>query len=85
MGSMIKRSKVPTRQPVSPNTAFVAVPSVEAEKAEPMEEEIAASSRKKSLLRRSRGRFGTILTGFNGFLNPASSGESSSRKTLLGE
>ncbi len=39
-------------------------------------------SREKSLLRRSRGVLGTILTGFQGVLNKTSQ---DNKKTLLGE
>lgn len=47
--------------------------------------EIESEARTENLLRRSRGRFGTILTGFRGFLNTSDSAQSSGRKTLLGE
>ena len=43
---------------------------------------VTSEERKESLLRRTRGRLGTIFTGFKGFL---SEGEQSTRKTLLGE
>lgn len=42
-----------------------------------------SAARTASLLKRSRGRFGTIRTGFRGLLSPA--GQESGRKTLLGE
>ncbi len=41
--------------------------------------------REENLLRRSRGRFGTILTGFRGILENKSNGEGQGRRTLLGE
>lgn len=58
-----------------------------AEPTEPVktDAEIEAAGRRESLLRRSRGRFGTILTGFRGFLDSSESSKSSGRKTLLGE
>lgn len=40
--------------------------------------------RKENLLSRNRGRFGTVLTGFRGFLS-AATGNEKQRKTLLGE
>ncbi len=46
----------------------------------------AGIARGDSLLRRSRGRFGTVLTGFRGFLSSKSDAPSDNgRKTLLGE
>lgn len=49
------------------------------------EEEVASEGRKKSLLERSRGRFGTILTSFSGVLSPKNENQTSGKKTLLGE
>jgi hypothetical protein len=47
---------------------------------------LASEARSDSLLRRTRGRFGTVLTGFRGFLSPqAESSSDDGRKTLLGE
>ena len=48
--------------------------------------QIASESREQSLLSRSRGRLGTVLTSFRGFLNDSSDelGDTP-RKTLLGE
>ena len=42
----------------------------------------ASEARKRSLLGRSRSRYGTILTGFTGFLSNSNDAE---KKTLLGE
>lgn len=83
MGSINSRPKAPAVQPYVP----ISVPSVTTSvTAEPVktESEIAAEGRKESLLRRNRGRFGTILTGFRGFLDKSSRAETAS-KTLLGE
>lgn len=44
----------------------------------------AGALRKENLLARNRGRFGTVLTGFRGFLSAATDG-AKQRKTLLGE
>ena len=49
------------------------------------EQRISSQLRESSLLRRSRGRFGTISTSFRGFLNDAFDGKGDARKTLLGE
>ena len=43
----------------------------------------SSKARAENLLRRSRGRFGTVITGFNGVLEAADT--RSKRKTLLGE
>lgn len=47
----------------------------------------AAQLRQENLLQRSRGRFGTILTGFRGLLDTSDNANASRtpRKTLLGE
>ena len=45
-------------------------------------EEAQRLAREDNLLRRSRGRLGTVLTGFNGLLEKAAAPV---RKTLLGE
>lgn len=47
-------------------------------------EEERQAARARSLLERSRGRFGTIRTGFRGLLGLAA-GADGQRKTLLGE
>lgn len=49
----------------------------------PTPEEQAADARRKNLLGRDRGRYGTIRTGFRGLMTLASS--FGTRKTLLGE
>ena len=82
MGIINTRSAPPPPQPVSPP---VVIAPPEPAKPAPTDAEIAAEARTESLLRRSRGRFGTILTGFRGFLDESNRDETTSRKTLLGE
>ncbi len=47
------------------------------------EEQTQSKARADNLLRRSRGRLGTVLTGFSGFLSQNAA--PSARKSLLGE
>lgn len=84
MGILTGKPKAPPPPPVQPLPPPVVVPPVSQEPAK-SDEEIAAAARTKSLLRRSRSRFGTILTGFKGFLSPNEGTNTSDRKTLLGE
>ncbi len=98
MGSLTSRPKAPTVQqstvqyvPVSTTaSAAQSVSTVSeatataAEETQNTEEGKTASDQRTSdLLRRSRGRAGTILTGFRGLLE--SSGSAPARKSLLGE
>jgi len=46
------------------------------------DEALQSEQRSESLLRRNRGRFGTVQTGFRGLLSALNAGQ---RKTLLGE
>ena len=85
MGTITKRPKLPRLQASSASTPSVAVAVPDTEPVGKTEEQRAEDARTQSLLRRSRGRFGTILTGFNGFLNSENSSENEPRKTLLGE
>lgn len=93
MGSITSRPKVPS----SPQVIFVPAPSAPAPSAPSSgsgssgagtpppaadPQEVAAQVRRENLLRRDRGRLGTILSGFRGFLTSQSD---SGRKTLLGE
>ncbi|MCB1563468.1 MAG: hypothetical protein KDJ75_07835 [Alphaproteobacteria bacterium] len=79
---------VPAPTPVSttPSTAQESADTTasgsEGQDAHAEEEQQAARAR--SLLERSRGRFGTIQTGFRGLLGLAA-GQNGQRKTLLGE
>jgi hypothetical protein len=83
MGSINSRSSTPAVQPYVPIIATPPIPTVEAVPVK-TGEEIAGEARTENLLRRSRGRLGTILTGFRGFLD-SSKDKSITRKTLLGE
>lgn len=85
MGSITKPVKPPVvtqvvqTQPAT--TTTVTEPTIET----PNEEEQQSEARRESLLRRSRGRSGTVLTSLGGFLTPSSASNDSARKTLLGE
>ena len=90
MGSLTKRPKIPKQVPPI-RTVYVPAPvnnSVSGADTGVSESEAQnkIEVKKKSLLRRARGRLGTILTGFRGLLNEADTGvNKSGRKTLLGE
>ncbi len=84
MGALTKRPKtIPLQQPVTP-IQYVLPPATPSENVK-SDETIKEESRTESLLRRSRGRFGTILTGFRGFLSSPDQPEEKGPKTLLGE
>ena len=94
MGSITSRPSVPTQ----PQIVYVPAPAVktatqsqtvsntaqdETEQDNTQSDsQIASEVRRENLLRRDRGRLGTILSGFRGFFT---SSESNTRKTLLGE
>lgn len=87
MGSISKKPKAPTIQYVvaptpsyTPTTPAVNEPVVPSK----TDDQISGEARTESLLRRTRGRLGTIATSFKGFLSGVDS-PSSPRKTLLGE
>jgi len=96
MGGLASRPSVPTPQPqvvfvpaqgqapAAQQTSSDAAPLENDPAADaPVSEEVQqAEQREGNLLRRSRGRFGTVLTGFRGLLSSASAAP---RKTLLGE
>lgn len=85
MGSLLKGPKPPST-PTSTVTTFTpttAVAETEADTSTASEQQ--AEARKQSLLRRSRGRLGTIISSFSGILSPRSAANGSTRKTLLGE
>ncbi len=88
MGSITKKPRAPVVQtitaPRATPTPVVATSTVEAEPIQ-SDAEISAEARTDSLLRRSRGRFGTIATSFRGFLNSTSNENNTQTKTLLGE
>jgi hypothetical protein len=82
MGSLSSKPKAPSKP--APQVVYVPAPAPVAETpATPDPVEEAAQARKSSLLARDRGRFGTVLTSFRGFL--AQKDASPQRKTLLGE
>ena len=87
MGSITKPAKprVVTRVVQAPKPAPPPPAPAEPEVETPTAEEQESEARKQSLLRRSRGRSGTILTGLRGFLTPANQASDRARKTLLGE
>lgn len=81
MGSLNSRPRAPQPPPV------VYIPPVTPQPTSPpptgpTPEETRAEQRTQNLLRRSRGRFGTIETSFRGLLGL---GSGQGRKTLLGE
>ncbi len=83
MGSLSSSPKAPPQpQIVSVPTQTTPVATTQS----PTEEDIAnqaSQTRQDSLLRRARGRLGTITTGFQGFLSDGNT--QNNRKTLLGE
>ncbi len=85
MGSITKKPKAPTITYVLPSepTPVTAETVISSEPVK-TDAEVQAEARTESLLRRSRGRFGTIATSFKGFLDSANS-ERNQQKTLLGE
>lgn len=86
MGSIASRPKAPAQQQIVYYVPQPAPPSSSGESpnpaATPTPEQLAAESRAQNLLQRSRGIFGTVLTGFRGFLGTS---QNSTRKSLLGE
>lgn len=89
MGSLTKRPTIPKQVPPT-RTVYVSAPITGEEQSTSVasnETENKTEVKTKSLLRRARGRLGTILTGFRGLLSEAdtSSANQSGRKTLLGE
>lgn len=99
MGSVASRPRTPTvtsrtQTSTSTNTAQDTArlqKQIEAKLAKELEEKRLQEEREQresNLLRRARGRLGTILTGFRGILNDGAAVESANnntRKTLLGE
>jgi hypothetical protein len=82
MGSLTSSAKAPSPQVVYVPAPVTSTPvSSTTPTPDPVQE--AADARKNSLLARDRGRFGTVLTGFRGFLAEKNAGVQ--RKTLLGE
>jgi hypothetical protein len=86
MGSLFGGAKAPKVQPVRyVPLAPVTTETDEEEDQEKTPQEITAELRRDNLLRRSRGRIGTIYTGFHGLYGRNEAGESDKKKTLLGE
>lgn len=83
MGSVNSKSKAPPSQPVQTIVYRTPEPAIPIEPVK-TDQEVLAEARTQSLLRRSRGRFGTILTSFRGVLS-AKENDNKSSKTLLGE
>lgn len=81
MGSLGSRPRAPEPTPVYVPVLPTAPPPAPVPPT-PTPEETAAGQRTQNLLRRSRGRFGTVQTGFRGLLEL---GSGQGRKTLLGE
>ena len=82
MGSLTSKPKAPAQS--TPQVVYVpATPTPAPVTSTPDPVQEAAEARKTSLLARDRGRFGTIMTSFRGFLGEKNNGVQ--RKTLLGE
>ncbi len=82
MGSLSSSAKAPTPQQ---QAVYVPTPSSTTTDSSSTDDNAstAAKSREDNLLRRTRGRLGTISTGLNGFLSELN--KTDKRKTLLGE
>lgn len=95
MGNIARRPTAPTTVTQTIPTASVTTPVTTATTAldSTLEEsntqtdaQLASEVRSQSLLNRSRGRLGTVLTSFRGFLTGESDEfDDTQRKTLLGE
>jgi len=82
MGSLFSSPKAPTIKPYIPPTLNQEDDDSSSSIAD---KEVQDEIRKNSLLRRSRGKSGTILTGYNGFLEYEDKQNNTASKTLLGE
>jgi hypothetical protein len=81
MGSLSSSAKAPSQ---SPKVVYVPAPTITETKITAEDSEaIAGKAREESLLRRARGRLGTVATSLSGFLSESES--KNTRKTLLGE
>ncbi len=83
MGSLTKAPKPRTQIVTVPAAPANPTPVTAPSTPEPSRSEQSAEQRESNLLLRERGRFGTIATGFRGFLSQNETREK--RKTLLGE
>ena len=81
MGSLSSSAKAPSQ----PQVVYVPAPTSTSASNEPAQDstKVASDARKQTLLRRARGRLGTIATGLQGLLSDGNS--DNTRKTLLGE
>ncbi len=79
MGSIFSSPKQPKMRPIIVQRPQVQPPLPK----QPSQSEIARKIREENLLKRSRGSFGTILTGFGGLLG--NDKDEQPQKTLLGE
>ena len=88
MGSIKPRPKAPPptiiQQVAPPPPPAAPAPTPDPAPAEPTPQEVL-EKRESSLLRRSRGRLGTVRTGFRGLISRAHESENRPRKILLGE
>ena len=97
MGNIARRPTAPTTVTQTIPTASVTTPVTSAatptildstleESNTQTDAQLASEVRSQSLLNRSRGRLGTVLTSFRGFLTGESDEfDDTQRKTLLGE
>jgi len=85
MGSITSKPKAPTviTVPAAPVVTTPTVTTTEPTNTQ-TDEEVRAEGRQNSLLRRSRGRLGTIATSFRGLL-VNDNDTTTQAKTLLGE
>ena len=84
MGSLISPAKVPSRPQAIIQKAPVSSAVTEStETSEAASDVLSSEVRVENLLRRNRGRLGTIVTGFKGVLDSNTSQKK--RKKLLGE
>lgn len=90
MGSLTSRPSIPKQsqviyvpQPTPAGAPSPAAANSDSSISEKTPEENQSEERKDNLLRRGRGRFGTIRTGFLGITEDAA--QPDSRKTLLGQ
>jgi hypothetical protein len=86
MGSITQAPKAPAAASpqviyYTPSTPYTADPATPTDNGSTPQQQ--SETRAQNLLRRDRGRLGTILTGFRGILGL--SNDTPSRKTLLGE
>ena len=86
MGSITSKPKAPTviTVPAAPVVTTPIVTATESTNTQ-TDDEVRSEARESSLLRRSRGRLGTIATSFRGLLVNDNDTSTTQPKTLLGE